>query len=296
MIKYQSSALPSFPNYHFHLLHYITFAEQKVMIQLGDCQDIFPSKGSLPPRFTHTVSAPVSDSVLQPVPSHPSSVRPDYSFLSVACGDKIAMPTLWASQPNELSPTGGHTGLQLYYWLLHGCHSSSTGGRQVRKSEICFFFFFFCRFGSISSQIQLFTLLIDCNSDISPFTLILPSEFFFPNTFRRQVLFCTYLHLTLGCQRLQYSIYHLIPGSYPETLKGSTQYFWGRNKFHSILPTLLASSSACLGGGLQCLCNDARVVPSISNSQGNVPPQTKTLFFLTQNQNFSQVSFAIIRF
>lgn len=41
MIKYQSSALRSFPNYQFHLLHYITFVEQKVMIHLGDCQVIF---------------------------------------------------------------------------------------------------------------------------------------------------------------------------------------------------------------------------------------------------------------
>lgn len=41
MIKYQSSTLLSFPNYQFHLLHYITFVEQKVMIQLGDCQVIF---------------------------------------------------------------------------------------------------------------------------------------------------------------------------------------------------------------------------------------------------------------
>lgn len=41
MIKYQSSAFLSFPNYQFHLLHYITFVEQKVMIHLGDCQVIF---------------------------------------------------------------------------------------------------------------------------------------------------------------------------------------------------------------------------------------------------------------
>lgn len=42
MIEYQSNQPPrSFPNYQFHLLHYITFVEQKVMIQLGGCQDIF---------------------------------------------------------------------------------------------------------------------------------------------------------------------------------------------------------------------------------------------------------------
>ena len=41
MIKYQSSALCSFPNYQFHLLHYTAFVEQKVMIHLGDCQVIF---------------------------------------------------------------------------------------------------------------------------------------------------------------------------------------------------------------------------------------------------------------
>lgn len=41
MIKYQSGILLTFPNYQFHLLHYITFVEQKVMIQLGDCQVIF---------------------------------------------------------------------------------------------------------------------------------------------------------------------------------------------------------------------------------------------------------------
>lgn len=160
--------------------------------------------------------------------------------------------------------------------------------------------FFFCRFCFISSQIQLFTKSNWLQFCLFTFYTNLTLRAFLSNTFRQQVLFCTYLHLSSWLQvaKICSTAYHSIPRSCPETLKRSTQYFWVRNKFHSILPTLLASSSAFLGGGLVCFCNGARVVPSISNPPRNVPPQTKTLFFLTQNQNFSQttVNFAIFSF
>lgn len=110
------------------------------MIQLGDSQDIFfPLLPNRPPRSRHVRRRlplrPPAQSLLIP--------RPGHSFLSVACGDKIAAATQWVSQPSEPSPTGGHADLQLYYWLLHGCHRSSSRGRLVRMtvcvapSEIC---------------------------------------------------------------------------------------------------------------------------------------------------------------
>lgn len=110
------------------------------MIQLGDSQDnFFPLLPNRPPRSRHVRRRlplrPPAQSLLIP--------RPGHSFLSVACGDKIAAATQWVSQPSEPSPTGGHADLQLYYWLLHGCHRSSSRGRLVRMtvcvapSEIC---------------------------------------------------------------------------------------------------------------------------------------------------------------
>lgn len=40
VIKPVQNTSPPFPNHQFHLLRRTTFVEQKVMIHLGDCQDI----------------------------------------------------------------------------------------------------------------------------------------------------------------------------------------------------------------------------------------------------------------
>ena len=85
MIKHQSSALLSFPNYQFHLLHYITFVEQEVMIHLGDRQVIFFPVPSHSP-FHSLVSVSVCRSLsfffssLQPPPSSSSVLQFWYSF------------------------------------------------------------------------------------------------------------------------------------------------------------------------------------------------------------------------
>ncbi len=73
MIKYQSRILLSFPNYQFHLLHYITFVEQKVMIQLGDCQAIFFLVLSLPPFHSLRVCFCRSSFLFHQLPSHHQS-------------------------------------------------------------------------------------------------------------------------------------------------------------------------------------------------------------------------------
>lgn len=134
MIKYQSSALLSFPNYQFHLLHYITFVEQKVMIHLGDCQVIFFPLPMLSHSPFHSVCLFLSLTFsLPPCPSSFSVFQFWYSFLKVACGDKITMPTRCESQPCELSPAGGQKDWQLFYRLLYGCRRASKRGRKVRK-------------------------------------------------------------------------------------------------------------------------------------------------------------------
>lgn len=135
MIKYQSSALFSFPNYQFHLLHYITFVEQKVMIHLGDCQVIFfpppllMLSHSLFHSLSSSVSCPLSFSTLSS-----SSVAPFWNlFLKVARGDKTAMPTGRESQTHELSAAGGQRDWQMFYWLLYGCHRASKRARKVKR-------------------------------------------------------------------------------------------------------------------------------------------------------------------
>lgn len=141
MIKYQSSALPSFPNYQFHLPHYITFVEQKVMIQLGDCQDIFF------PMISHSSfhSRCVCFCLRPRQPPSPSSslvFQFWYSFLKVACGDKnghahyvresapwtfsrrrsqrlavVLLTSLWPSQSIQKRQAGEKGCACGHYWL-----------------------------------------------------------------------------------------------------------------------------------------------------------------------------------
>lgn len=133
MIKYQSSTLLSFPNYRFHLLHYITFVEQKVMIQLGDCQVIFFPTLSYSPSHCLRVCLRLSPSPFTLTSLSSSVFKFWCSPLKVACGDKIAMPTRRESQPRELSPAGGHADCQSVNRLLYGCGGASKRGREVRK-------------------------------------------------------------------------------------------------------------------------------------------------------------------
>lgn len=105
MIKYQSSALRSFPNYQFHLLYYITFVEQKVMIHLGDCQVIFfPMFSYSPFRLVSLWLSFCLHTTFWLVFCHSFLIL----IFSNAGGDRIPLANRWESHFCELSSTGGH--------------------------------------------------------------------------------------------------------------------------------------------------------------------------------------------